>query len=354
MDTVDPQLKPSCGGPGTQVSDDLKKFIAPLLVIVGLAATLAGYIMKVVKGLKAEEFANLISVIPLPILAAIVYVALQIAIITLFGLNWRAKCRKKAEGIRTCLSGVVNTVHEADIRPFPFLSRHPHVDLVLKHIYWPNLDWPQKKYVYCSDIGPPGTASPILKVFFKSSRICKILAAAFGGSFAAPLVALVAVNGILATTGAATLGAMLGFFLFALLFIFAAFVAGLIASAIAAAATNNDAPEADDSSAPNDGGSLSFSKSVDIASGDLLTVRGPIFIDDNFRGSVVVRFAEESIKIGSIAAIKQPEYTYIDADEAIDQRVDVCDFRGVDPDEDDIAADVEPPDTGLPPFPPEP
>jgi hypothetical protein len=312
-----------------------------------------------VKGLDSEAFAKLVSVIPLPILAAIVYVALQIAIITLFGLNWRAKCRKKAEGIRSCLSGVVNAVHEADIRPLPFLSRHPHLDLVLKHIYWPELDRPGRKYVYCSDTGPRGTRSPILKVFFKSSRVCKILGAAFGGSFAAPLVALLATNGIGATAGGATLGAALGFFLFALLFIFAAFVAGLIASAIAAAATNDDVPEADDASAPDDGGSLppGYGQSVDIASGDLLTVRGPIFIDDNFRGSVVLRFAEESIKIGSIAAIKQPDYTYVDADEAIDPRVDVCDFRGVDPDDGDrVAVDDEPPDGGTLPggFPPVP
>lgn len=337
IDPVHEANRPPCGGAGTVLSDDVKSLLAPLLAVAGGLGTLFGALKSVaaVLGKTIEELIegaiNLgqlgaVAITP-ALLAVLAYIALQIAIITIFGTSWRRKCRKPIKGIKTCLTGVVNAVHDATIPPLIVTAKHPHVDLVVKPAYWFEFDRPDRKYVYCSDAGLAGHRSPIVKTFFKSARVCTVLGAAFGGSLLAPLVAIAAFNGIVATTGAATLAGSLAFFAFAILFWLAALIAGLVAGAIAAAATDNDAPDATDldpdegDSEPSPGG---FGHTTTIAEGDLLTVLGPVAIDGNYRKSLTMRFADNAIVIGEVGGGKASPFSHVDAMEGIPDGLDLC------------------------------
>ncbi len=320
--------KPLCGGESA-LSDDIKSLLAPLIGIVGTAGALAGLATKLPKawleaiggvlgatGASAALVATLI----------LAYFAIQIGTIAVFGVNWFRKCHKTSGG-PICVSGIVNAVHDASIPPLTLRARHPHVDMVVKPLVWPEFERPDFRYVYCSDLGIGGRRSPMVKAFFKSERVCTVLAATFGGSFAAPVVALVAVNGVLGALGAAGLVGAIAFFAFALLLWLAALVAGAIAGAIAAAATDQDTPQAGVIDPENDGDQAlpnGYGTTTTIALGDLLTVEGPALSDGNYNNSFVVRFVEQAFAIGSWAHVKNVPYNHADAVEALPPEVDIC------------------------------
>ena len=186
---------------------------------------------------------------------------------------WYDDCEAAQSGTVRCASGVVNAVRGEDVN-LVFNAKHPSIDVVVKSRYWPLVSV-NADTIICSDAG-----SPILMVFFKSSRICTgKMGAAIGGT-AAGIGGIIAGAIAGAAIGCATVILCVVALIVAALIVVAAVIIGAVVGGEVGAATQNEDPASYD-----DGNTVKV--------GDYVSAQGPTAINGNFDGAVVQYFNQE-------------------------------------------------------------
>jgi hypothetical protein len=167
--------------------------------------------------------------------------------------------------------------------------------------------------IECTDAG-----GSVVKIFFRSARICGIrlanaigatagaIAGAVAGAIAGPLLA--GALGCAAAGPFYVLCLLLVLLIVVLIVVAAAAVTALIAGGITAAATEPDAPTGTDG--------------AEIAVGQLLSAEGPTAKNNNFDGQVCQYFNKCTASLG--VAPRGAPYSNADADAFISDTADSC------------------------------
>jgi hypothetical protein len=247
-----------------------------------------------------------------------VSVYLLVAVVVAIVVTWIAwaafvdDCVGDGPGDSRCFTGVVAGVHEEEVGGVLF-PKHPHIDLVVRSAYLPILFLFKPDMIECTESG-----GSIVKVFFKSDRICGIRLAnaigatvgAIGGAIAGTLAgaALAAALGCAASGPFYILCVLLVLLVVALIVLAAAAIGAMLAGGVTALASEPDMPTA------TDGGA--------IAVGHLLSAEGPTARNNNFDGQVCQYFNKCTSAL-NIAPRSGP-YSNADADEFISDTADSC------------------------------
>ena len=292
-----------CGNIGAVVDTRWNNIWALLGILGGIATGIA-------TGVKAAQegvtwFTKIIKIIGVSssIGFVLVGVLVAVAITAVFFYLWWDKCIADPKGDSRCLSGVVETINGDDLGVFPFAADHPSLDLVVKSKYWPVVEAnDQAKKIFCSNAG-----SPILKVFYKSGKVC---GAALGAAVGAAIVGaagVIAGAAAAAAIGCATVILCIFALLVAILIVAAAAIAGAWAgSAIGGAAGD----EVDMSS--SDGSSISVR--------DLIKATGPTAIYTKFEGAMIQYWNVTTELLGRTA--ESPSFTHEVSDNEIPDALD--------------------------------
>ncbi|MCW8825930.1 MAG: hypothetical protein OQK78_05845 [Gammaproteobacteria bacterium] len=289
---------------------DQLKGLFGIVALITIAIEIIGYIKgvdKVVGVFKTVvEFLGVSSLGGFVIWAIIVYL---VSVYVIFRL-WYDNCvADQAGGVR-CITGVVEAVHGEDLGAL-LDSEHPHIELVSRSHYWPLIEL-NADHIFCSDAG-----SPMMKIYFKSSRICSIKGGATIGAAVAGAAGVVAAAAAAAAIGCATVIFCALALLVAALIVVAAAIAGAFAGAgIAAAATDEDSAEYDDG--------------VGIQKGDYLNAKGPSAKNMNFKGAIVQYFNNEVTLLGRspgtsfFSPFHESSFSHSDPDASIPNDMDIC------------------------------
>lgn len=305
---------PICGKFDETVSSTWDRLLG-LFGIVGIVTIIAGIIQAYETALEVPGWIvaikGFLAFFGLA-LSGYVIVAIVAAIIVSYILwtLWFDDCVATQAGESRCMSGVVERIN-AENWGWVLMPDHPSIDLVVRTPYIVLLLLGADT-VDCSDAD-----GSILRVFFKSGRICAVrLAGAIGGTVGAVVGAVVgAIAGVAlgaalgcAATGPGILICLLVLLIVVLIVIAAAAVCALIAGAITAAATSETTP----STSPGD--------TIEI--GDLVSAKGPTAINKNYNGQAVQYFNECCARIGQ--ATREGPFSNSDADEFISDTADAC------------------------------
>lgn len=224
-----------------------------------------------------------------------------VSVYLLFRL-WYDDCVASPDGVVRCISGVVEQVNDDSVGLI-FNARHPSIDVVVKSAAWPLIALNADR-IFCSNAG-----GSMLRVFFKSSRVCGAKLGALAGGAAAGLGGIVAAAAAAAAIGCASVIACIVALVVAAIIVLAAVAAGATAGgAIGAAAAEDNVPE--------------FADGTTVAVSDLVSVEGPLAKHGNFDGAIVQYFNEEIWLLGRAPA--GPSYQNSDADELIPDNMEAC------------------------------
>lgn len=215
---------------------------------------------------------------------------------------WSSECKDDLPGGIQCVSGIVNEVKGEALNQI-LNPEHPWVNVVVKSKYWPlvnlNVD-----YITCSD-----ALSPILKVVYKSSRICNIRKGSFIGAAVAGAVAVVPAAIAAAAIGCATVILCAIAILVAVLIVAAGLIIGAIYGGALGSATAQPDPASFDSGDP-------------ISAGDYISAQGPTAKNLHFSGAMVQQFNQETALLGRSA--NSAPYDYQEADLMIPDELEAC------------------------------
>lgn len=270
-------------------------------------ATVTATVVSVIVGLATADYSGifngLIDFLGISVMGGFVIIGVTVLIITVgvFYYLWKAKC-DEPEGSSRCATGVVNAIHGEDLGVFPFAADHPNIDLVIKSKYWSLIELGAVKNIFCS-----GANSPVLKVFYKSPKVCGAASGAVAGSFIGGTGGVI--GGAIAATaiGCATVWLCALAIFVLLVIIVAAAVAGAWAgSAIGAATAEGRAIEATDGR--------------DINVGDYMKATGPTAIYNEFEGAMVQYFNEDTELFGRTSEL--PPYSHEIPDNGIPEVFD--------------------------------
>ncbi len=292
-----------CGSLGAVVDTRWEKILAFFGIVGGVISGIAAGVKAAQEGVsifgKAIQFLGITTTWGF----VIVGIAVAILIVSIFIYLWSEKCNADPAGDSRCLSGVVEAINGDDLGVFPFAADHPSVDVVIKSKYWPIIEAnDQAKKVFCSDAG-----SPILKVFYKSSKVCGAAVGAIVGSAVGGAAGVIAGAVAAAAIGCATVWLCLLALLVLIVIVAALAIAGAWGgSAIGAAA-------ADDAAINNTDGRS-------IAIGDLVKVTGPTAIYSKFEGAVVQYWNVTTEMLGT--ATTNPSFSHEVPDAAIPDNLD--------------------------------
>lgn len=278
--------------------------ILEFLGIIGLV-TLIGAIGAIREVLKVIKVIQELVVWGMPFAWAVVAVAIIVYLTSVWVLVslWKSDCLDDQLGEERCLSGVVDKVYGEEVNAV-LNPEHPHVDLVVKSRseYW--LLLAAGEHVYCSDAG-----SPILKIFYKSSRICAVRGGAAGGGALAGIGGIIAACIAGAAIGCATIYLCIVALVVAALIVLAAVLIGALAGGgIAAATEDPDPPNYDD-------GNL-------ISVGDYISAQGTTARNDNYKGAVVQYFNNNTALLGH--SLGSPSFSHMDPDTAVPDALEMC------------------------------
>lgn len=293
-----------CGKLNEVVTDKWEQLLG-LFGIVGIVTV----IIQIVKAVLEVEsvigvFTKVISFLGISTTVGFVIIAIAAYLVTVYLIFrlWYDDCVGDQSGETRCATGVVEKINGESVGAI-FNADHPSVDLVTKAIYWIILTTGADK-MNCSDAG-----SPVLKVFFKSDRVCAVKGGAVIGAAVAGAGGVVAAAVAAAAIGCATVWLCALAILVAILIVVAAAIAGAFAGGgIAAAATDEDDPSYDDGDA--------------ISVGDYLSAQGPTAKNMNFEGAIVQYFNEASALLGR--SENSPSFTHDDPDANVPEEMDAC------------------------------
>lgn len=300
-------MAPVCGRQNTVVTVRQDR-IMELFGIIGLIALIMEVIEQVgAAGEVVREFWLFTKVmhfwgLSLPLIFVVWAVLVYLVVVFIIFMLWYEDCVAGQSGDSRCLSGVVEAI-SGEETGFYVDATHPHLDLVVKSTYWPVVEL-NPDYVYCSDAG-----SAVLKVFFKSSRICAVKGGAAAGAAVAGIGGIIGGAAAAAAIGCATIVLCALALIVAAVIVIAAVIVGALVGGAVADAVTEPAPPSDET------GTV-------IAIGDFLAAQGPTVKNKNYRGAIVQYFNEEATLMGRSTA--SPSYTYEEPDARIPDDADVC------------------------------
>ncbi len=292
---------PICG----KIDDVVKSFwdnLKGLFGIIGIG-TIIKEIITQTKGAKelfekAIEFVGVEAAAGFWIWAIIVY---AVSVYILFRM-WYDDCVGDPEGQTRCVSGVVEKVTDESVGLI-FNADHPSAHVVVKSRYWDLLQL-NAGMINCSAAG-----SPILIVFYESSKVCGAKLGALIGGAAVGIGGIVLGALAAAAIGCATIILCALALLIAALIVVAAVIIGAAAGgAIGAAVSEDNVPELENGDA--------------IQVGDYVSVLGPTIRNDNYEGAIVQYFNETTSLLGRSSG--SPSFSHEDPDNAIPDNMEAC------------------------------
>jgi hypothetical protein len=174
--------QPTCGAQGASTGPSTGSVLSDIVFLAGIPGTVAGIVGFLAKDFLYKAFSLLgVSAIVLVWLAAVVGAVITIAIVFDY---YRLRCLNNPQTLSACSAGVIQNIvpafSSATDEIFPFTAMHDRIDVVVKCVYWflveNNAAW-----VICNT---DGDTSPILRAYYKSTRVC----AAGAGSVAGAVV----------------------------------------------------------------------------------------------------------------------------------------------------------------------
>ena len=292
-----------CGNIGTVVDTRLNNIWALLGTLGGIVTGIATAVKAATEGVawfnKIITFLGVSTTVGFVLIGVLV----AVAITAVFFYLWWDKCKADPKGDKRCLSGVVEAINGDDLGVFPFAADHPSIDLVIKSKYWPIIEAnDQAKKIFCSDAG-----SPILKVFYKSSKVCGAALGATIGAGVAGAAGVVAGAAAAAAIGCATVILCILAIILLVIIVAAAAIAGAWAGSAIGAAAADDA-------------AINTSEGNAIEVGDLLNCSGPTAIYTKFEGAVVQYLNESTEQMGATA--ESPSFSHEVPDAEIPDNMD--------------------------------
>ncbi len=294
-------MEPVCG----KISDVVNSLWDNLLGLFGLVGLIT-LVIEVVKAAKggvaffntAIDFLGVSAAAGFWLWSILVYL---VSVYLLFRL-WYDDCVGSQTGPTRCFSGVVETIYSEEANLI-FNADHPSLDMVVRSRYWTVLQL-GADMIYCSDAG-----SPMLRVVFKSDRICSSKLGALIGGAALGIGGIIAAAAAAAAIGCATVILCLIALIVAALIVAAAVVIGALAGgAVGAAVSDEDQVQFDDGDA--------------ISVGDYLHAEGPTAKNMNYEGAIVQYFNDEAALLGRSTG--SPSFSHLDPDTNIPDAIDPC------------------------------
>ena len=294
-------MEPICG----KLNDVVNSLWDNLLGLFGLLGliTLGVEIVKTVKGGK-ELFESTIDFLGVEAATGFWLWAIAVYLVSVYMLFrfWYDDCVGGQTGERRCLSGVVEQI-TSESAGLIFNASHPSLDLVIRSRYW-NIVQLGADFIRCSDAG-----SPMLKVVFKSDRICSAKLGALVGGAALGIGGIVLGALAAAAIGCATIILCALALLVAALIVIAAVVIGALAGgAVGASLSEEDEPEFDDGDS--------------ILIGDFIHAEGPTAKNLKFEGAIVQYFNEVVSDLDE--SRNEPSFRHEDPDANIPDDMDPC------------------------------
>lgn len=297
-------MKPPCGRVQA-VSPSFGDFLLGLLGILSAIAAAAGALDA------AEWLASVAAFLGLTLIGLFAVLGAVFIVIVIFW--FRARTCGEADGEHACWAGVVVEIRRAfssvSDHLLPFQASPDRADVVLRERYW-HLVQGNAAFIHCHN---DSDASPILRCFFRTRRLCAAITGALIGAIVAAVGVAVAAAILAGVLGCALVLplclalAILAFLIGALIALIGAAIGGAIGRA-GASDDGDTEPGGADSSA---------------VLGAIVTMTGNILRRDDYDGARVAWYAETVLIHGEFAPEQLP-ISFSEVEDLFDDITDGC------------------------------